>query len=138
MHLSVLISKKIDFIDKVHNMLFSMVEKVHFMKKFSHFILGNALALGLLAGCAIDKDQTSVHGLGAVYQSTVKAQPDGSYYVEAEAAPTAGRQSGADQAVTSQATDFCAQRKQKMTMVNKEFDSHLVVNAVARLTFKCE
>lgn len=115
-----------------------MIERVHSVKKISHLILGNVLALSLLAGCAVDKNETSLHGLGAVYQATVKTLPDGNYYVEAEAAPTAGRQSGADQAVTSQASDFCAQRKQKMTVVNKEFDSHLVVNAVARLTFRCE
>ncbi len=91
----------------------------------------------LLTGCAIDHHSTGSRGLGLTYQSAVKPQPDGSFYVEAEAAPLAGRQGGASAVVTEQATNFCSLRKQQMSAVKKELDSHLLVNGVARLTFKC-
>ena len=101
-------------------------------------LLGSTLSLGLLSGCAVDKEETSRHQLGATYRSAVKTLPNGQYFVEVEAAPLAGRQSGADTVATEKATQHCAQRQQKMTVVNKVFDSHLLVNGVVRLTFKCE
>lgn len=98
----------------------------------------SALALSTLAGCAVDNQSTGSRGAGLTYQSAVKPLADGSFYLEAEAAPLAGRQSGADATVTSQSENFCALKSKKAVMVKKEFDSHLLVNGVVRLTFRCE
>ena len=97
-----------------------------------------ALAFYLLAGCAVDNQQTDVHGAGLSYRSNVRILPDGNNYIEVEAAPLAGRQSGAETIATNQANKFCADHNQKVVVVNKEFDSLLLVNGVVRLTFKCE
>lgn len=101
-------------------------------------LLAGLLALGLLAGCAVEDKQTERLGLGAAYESGVKVLPDGNAFVEVEAAPLAGRQTGADEVATQQATAYCAQRRQKVVVVKKETDSHLLVNGVVRLTFRCE
>lgn len=92
----------------------------------------------LLNGCAVDNQSTATRGIGKTYQSAVKPQPDGSFFIEAEAAPLAGRQSGAVSVVTEQASNFCAQRNKKMVEIQKTTDSHLLINGVARLHFRCE
>ncbi len=90
-----------------------------------------------LSGCAVDNQHTGTRGAGLTYRSAVKPLPDGNFFIEAEAAPLAGRVEGAVAVATEQATNFCALRKQQMSVVKKEVDSHLLVNGVARLTFKC-
>ena len=99
--------------------------------------LGITLTSVFLTGCAVDNHRTSTRGAGLTYQSAIKTVPNGNFYVEAEAAMLAGRQDGALAVTTELATDFCAQRKQQMSIVKKELDTHLFVNGVARLTFKC-
>jgi hypothetical protein len=91
----------------------------------------------LLAGCAVEHDKTGASGLGMTYESTVKTQPDGSYYLEAEAAPLAGREGGAKRVVTSQASEFCAKQNKALNVIDLTEDSHLLVNGVARMTFSC-
>jgi hypothetical protein len=108
------------------------------MRLISHPItLAIALVSAFLTGCAIDHQSTGTRGAGLTYQSAIKSLPDGNFFIEAEAAPLAGRQDGALAVVTEQATNFCALRKQQMSVVKKELDTHLLVNGVARLTFKC-
>lgn len=97
-----------------------------------------ALVTALLSACAVNNQSTGTRGLGLTYQSAIKPMNDGSFFVEAEAAPLAGRQSGADAVVTEQATNFCDHKKQKMVVVKKDFDSNLLVNGVVRLNFRCE
>jgi hypothetical protein len=108
------------------------------MRFSSHPIaLSVTLVCVFMSGCAIDNQRTSTRGAGLTYQSAIKTVPNGNFYVEAEAAMLAGRQDGALAVTTELATDFCAQRKQQMSIVKKELDTHLFVNGVARLTFKC-
>lgn len=97
-----------------------------------------ALVTALLSACAVNNQSTGTRGLGLTYQSAIKPVSDGSFFVEAEAAPLAGRQSGADAVVTEQATNFCELRQKKMTVVKKDFDSNLLVNGVVRLNFRCQ
>lgn len=101
-------------------------------------LLASSLLLGLLAGCAVNSQNTGWRGVGRTYQSAVKPLPDGNYYVEAEAALFAGRQTGADAVATELATDYCTNRKQKMVVIKKDADSNFVVNGVSRLTFSCQ
>jgi predicted outer membrane protein len=101
-------------------------------------LMACTLTLGLLAGCAVDSKNSGWHGAGKTYQSEVKRLPDGNFFVEVEAAPLAGRQSGAQQVATDLANNHCALRQQKMTVVKQEAGSHLLINGVSRLTFKCQ
>jgi predicted outer membrane protein len=108
------------------------------MRLISHPItLAIALVSAFLTGCAVDNQSTGTRGIGFTYQSAVKPLPEGNFFIEAEAAPLAGRQDGALAVATEQASNFCALRKQQMSIVKKELASHLIVNGVARLTFKC-
>lgn len=92
----------------------------------------------VIAGCAVDNQKTSVSGMGLQYESAVKTLPDGTYYVEVEAAPLAGRVSGARETASHTAREYCASRSnKKMTVIEMKEDSHLLVNGVARLKFKC-
>ncbi|AFJ45645.1 hypothetical protein [Shimwellia blattae] len=90
-----------------------------------------------LAGCSVQNDKTDFHGLGLTYQSQVKQLADGNWYTEAEAAPAAGRVSGAVGTVNKTAVDFCRTKNKTMQEVKTDTDSHLLVNGVARLTFRC-
>ena len=92
----------------------------------------------LLAGCAVDHQSTGFRGVGLVYESGIQTLPDGNFFMEVEAAPGAGRQSGASTVVTEKANAFCAQRSQKMVEIKRELDSNKIVNGVARLTFQCK
>ena len=109
------------------------------MTHFSRLgLLACTLSVGMLAGCAVDSKNSGWHGIGKTYQSEVKRLPDGNFFVEVEAAPLAGRQSGASQVATDLANNHCALDQKKMTVVKQEADSHLLVNGVSRLTFKCQ
>jgi hypothetical protein len=104
---------------------------------FPFRFLSALMIFGLLSACAVDNQKTSVNGLGLTYQSTVKPQADGSFYVEAEAAPLAGRTAGAKKVVIDQAVSHCAQTGKKMTVVDLQEGSNMVVNGVSKLRFKC-
>ncbi|WP_075183584.1 hypothetical protein [Pantoea sp. 1.19] len=91
----------------------------------------------LLAGCAVQNDTTRFHGLGLTYQSDVKALGDGQYQVEVEAAPAAGRVSGATGSANQRAANFCYRQNKSMQPLQTTTDTHLLVNGVARLTFRC-
>lgn len=88
-------------------------------------------------GCSVNNDKSDFHGMGLTYQSEVKNLKDGLYYTEVEAAPSAGRVKGATATAIMKASDFCKSQNKLMQEVNKEIDTHLVVNGVARLTFRC-
>lgn len=95
-------------------------------------------ALGLLSACAVDKEKTTLSGIGLAYQSNVKTLPDGAYYVEVEAAPAAGRVAGARGVATNLAYEHCKKMNKKMSIVEMSEDSHLLINGVVKLKFKCE
>ena len=90
-----------------------------------------------LSGCAVQNDKTKFQGLGLTYQSDVKKLNNGDYLTEVEAAPAAGRIQGAIGTATKKASDFCRVQNKSMSEVKTEIDTHLLVNGVARLTFKC-
>lgn len=91
----------------------------------------------LLSGCAVQNDKTQFQGLGLTYQSDVKKLGNGDYLTEVEAAPAAGRIKGAIGTATKKASDFCKVQNKSMREVKTDIDTHLLVNGVARLTFKC-
>jgi hypothetical protein len=101
-------------------------------------LLACTLTIGMLAGCAVDSKNSGWRGIGKTYQSEVKRLPDGHFYVEVEAAPTAGGKSGASEVASELAKNHCSLSQQKMTVVKQEADSHLLINGVSRLTFKCQ
>ncbi|MCD2165564.1 hypothetical protein [Comamonas koreensis] len=109
------------------------------MKSFINAtFLSSVFIIGSLTGCAVENRSTGSSGIGRTYMSDIKTLANGNFYVEAEAAPLAGRQGGALRVTTERATDFCSQQYKKMIVVHEEADSHLLVNGVSRLTFVCQ
>jgi hypothetical protein len=106
------------------------------IKKSYIFLMVISSAL-FLSGCAVEHDDTGFSGLGFTYKSNVKQQSDGSYFVEAEAALAAGRITGAKGVVNDQATKFCAAQNKTVNVIDMQEDSHLLINGVVRMTFKC-
>ncbi|MFO6299959.1 hypothetical protein [Rahnella selenatireducens] len=101
-------------------------------------IITTTILIGsLLSGCAVQNDKTQFQGLGLIYQSDVKKLENGDYLTEVEAAPAAGRIQGAIGTATKKASDLCRVQNKSMKEVKTEIDTHLLVNGVARLTFKC-
>ena len=94
-------------------------------------------SIAFLSGCAVENDKTSIQGLGLTYQSDVKKLDDGNYFIEVEAAPTAGRISGASAQAIKNAVDYCSAQNKMMQKIKEELDSHLLINGVAHLTFRC-
>lgn len=91
----------------------------------------------VLSGCSVQNDKTQFQGLGLTYQSDIKPLKNGDYFTEVEAAPAAGRIQGAVGTATKKASDFCRVQDKSMKEVKTEIDTHLLVNGVARLTFRC-
>ncbi|MCU6173000.1 hypothetical protein [Citrobacter cronae] len=89
------------------------------------------------SGCAVKNDTTSINGLGVTYQSDVKKLENGNYLTEVEVAPTAGRTSTAIARVTKIAVDYCNAQNKTMQEEKKVTGSHLLINGVARLVFRC-
>ncbi len=101
-------------------------------------IIAATILIGtFLNGCAVQNDKTQFQGLGLTYQSDVKKLDNGDYLTEVEAAPAAGRIQGAIGTATKKASDFCRVQNKSMREVKTDIDTHLLVNGVARLTFKC-
>lgn len=96
------------------------------------------LAVLWLEGCAVNHEKAQFAGLGLTYQSAIQEQADGTFFVEVEAAPAAGRVTGARGMVTNLAIDHCKKMDKSMSTVSLTEDSNLLVNGVARLKFKCE
>ncbi len=90
-----------------------------------------------LSGCAVQNDKTQFHGVGLTYQSNVKKLDNGDYYTEVEAAPGAGRIPGAIGTASKKAADFCRVQNKSVREVKTDIDTHMLLNGVARLTFKC-
>lgn len=100
------------------------------------FIVG-LVSVSILSGCAVKNDKTDFHGFGLTYSSNVKKISDGNYITEVEAAPMAGRVSGATGSAIENAVEFCKAQDKATRVVKTETDSHLLVNGVARLIFRC-
>lgn len=104
------------------------------MKNF--IILSTFLTIAL-TGCAVQQDKTQFNGLGLTYSSNVTQDKDGNYVSAVEAAPSAGRKNGAEGAALKNAVNYCQAQNKNLNVVNKEISSHLAVNGVAKVTFKC-
>jgi hypothetical protein len=91
----------------------------------------------VLSGCAIDHDRTDV-GFGLAYHSDVKRNDDGSWQAAVETSLMRGRIGGAKALATEDAVNKCRSENKAMKVVKDETDSHLWLNGVARLTFRCE
>lgn len=102
-----------------------------------NFIILSALLTIALTGCAVQKDKTQFNGLGLTYNSDVTQDQNGNYVAAVEAAPDAGRKKGAEGAALKKAVDYCLAQNKNLNVVNKEISSHLGVNGVAKVTFKC-
>lgn len=103
----------------------------------SSIIAVTVIISALLSGCAVQNDKTQFNGLGLSYQSEVKKLDNGDFMVEVETAPAAGRVNGSIGTASKKASDFCNAKNKAMKEVKTEVDTHLLVNGVARLTFKC-
>lgn len=104
------------------------------MKKI--IVLATLLTTALV-GCAVQQDKTQINGLGLTYNSDIIQDKDGNYVSSVEAAPAAGRKSGAEGAAIKNATEYCKAQNKNLNIVNKEISSHLLANGVAKLTFQC-
>ncbi|CAH0273146.1 lipoprotein [bacteria symbiont BFo1 of Frankliniella occidentalis] len=101
-------------------------------------IIATTVLIGsFLTGCSVQNDKTQFQGLGLTYQSDIKKLDNGDYLTEVEAAPAAGRIQGAVGTANKKASDFCRVQNKSMKEVKTDIDTHLLVNGVARLTFKC-
>lgn len=101
-------------------------------------IIATTILIGsFLTGCSVQNDKTQFQGLGLTYQSDIKKLDNGDYLTEVEAAPAAGRIQGAVNTANKKASDFCRVQNKSMKEVKTDIDTHLLVNGVARLTFKC-
>lgn len=90
----------------------------------------------ILSGCAVDHDRTDI-GFGLAYHSDIKKTEDGSWQAAVEASLLRGRIGGAKALVTQDAVNKCLSENKSMKIIKDETDSHLWVNGVARLTFRC-
>ncbi|MBQ4852594.1 hypothetical protein J8L98_11950 [Pseudoalteromonas sp. MMG013] len=100
-------------------------------------VLSLIAVLLMSTGCAVQHDKTEFGAIGLSYHSDIVENTDGSYYAEVEAALTRGRIGGAEGIVTKSAVEKCASLGKAMKVVKKETESHLLINGVARLTFRC-
>ncbi|EUM16599.1 hypothetical protein L465_00413 [Enterobacter sp. BIDMC 29] len=99
-------------------------------------IISNLVLIFLSSGCAVENDRTDV-GVGLAYHSNISKNTDGTYTAAVEASPLRGRISGAQALVTQDAVEKCHTLNKGMKVVKDETESHLLINGVARLTFKC-
>ncbi|KAB7671907.1 hypothetical protein [Plesiomonas shigelloides] len=107
------------------------------MKKNTLKILAVAVTTLSLSACAVKNDHSQFHGLGLTYHSNIEHNSDGSYIAAVEAAPAAGRKSGAIAYATTNAYEFCKEKGKNLNVISKETDSNFLVNGVAKLKFEC-
>ncbi|KWN68693.1 hypothetical protein WM23_04715 [Burkholderia ubonensis] len=98
-------------------------------------MLGMLIMVG--AGCAVDVARTDV-GAGLAYHADVKQNDDGTYAAAVEASLFRGRIEGARSLATKDAQEKCQSMGKQVNVVNEETGSNLLVNGVAKLTFRCE
>ncbi|MFW2035261.1 hypothetical protein [Acinetobacter junii] len=91
----------------------------------------------VFTGCAVKNDRTQIEGLGLTYNSNITKDGNGHYVATVEAAPLAGRKEGAENYAIKNANEYCANQNKSMHIVNNQTKSHLIINGVAKLTFKC-
>lgn len=93
-------------------------------------------AASILSGCAVENDRTDV-GAGLAYHSDIKPAGDGTWQAAVEASLLRGRIGGAKSLVIQDAVDKCHSEGKAMKVIRDETESHLLINGVARLTFRC-
>lgn len=102
----------------------------------SKFIIVTLATLLISAGCAVQNDKTGFKGLGLTFSTNIQELENGDYVAAVEAAPLAGRKSGAEGYALVNATKFCDEKNQSVKVLKKDLSSHFQ-NGVARITFKC-
>lgn len=95
------------------------------------------LASPLITGCAVPNDKTEFRGAGLTYNADISTDRNGNYVAAVEAAPLAGRKGGAEAYALQNANKHCNNQNKTVQVIKNETKSHLLVNGVARLTFKC-
>lgn len=90
----------------------------------------------LFTGCAVTNDHTKWKGVGLTFSANIQDLGDGNYLAAVEAAPGAGRKSGAEGYALVNATKFCAEQDKTAKVIDTKLSSHLQ-NGVAKITFKC-
>lgn len=105
------------------------------MKKIIALVAG-LTALAVLSGCAVTNDYTKFKGIGLTFNSHIQDLGDGKYLAAVEAAPAAGRKSGAQGYALVNATKFCDEHDKSVKVLDTKLSSHLQ-NGVAHLTFSC-
>lgn len=96
-----------------------------------------ALIALTLSACSVKNDKTQINGIGLTYQTDVTVNKNGDYSVDVEAAPGAGRISGAEGASIKIAAEYCQAKNKAVKLLKNETDSHMLINGVSRLTFRC-
>lgn len=104
------------------------------MKKIITFV--SLSVLTVLSGCAVSNDYTKFRGVGLTFNSHIQDLGDGKYLAAVEAAPAAGRKSGAQGYALVNATKFCDEHDKSVKVLETKLSSHLQ-NGVAYLTFSC-
>lgn len=90
-----------------------------------------------LTGCAVSNDKTKFRGAGLTYNADISTDKNGNYVAAVEAAPLAGRKGGAEAYALQNTNKHCNHQNKTVQVIKNETKSHLLVNGVARLTFKC-
>ena len=92
--------------------------------------------LFLITGCAVQNDHTAFRGIGLTFNANIQKLEDGNYVAAVEAAPAAGRKTGAEGYALLNATKFCKEQDKNVKVIDTKLSSHLQ-NGVARITFTC-
>ncbi|UNH37694.1 hypothetical protein [Moellerella wisconsensis] len=106
------------------------------MKKTLPLIFICTAALSLSA-CAVKNDSTEFKGIGFTYNSDIEKTPDGNYVASVEAAPGAGRASGAVAYATTNASNYCQKQNKALKVLSDETSSNYLINGVAKVKFNC-
>ncbi|WOE33219.1 MULTISPECIES: hypothetical protein [unclassified Acinetobacter] len=99
-------------------------------------IVCTLFALTTLTGCAVTNDYTQWRGIGLTFNSNIQDLGHGRYMAAVEAAPAAGRKSGAEGYALINATKFCSEQDKAVKILDTRLSSHLQ-NGVAHMTFEC-
>lgn len=106
------------------------------MKKIFPIALTCIAALSLSA-CAVKNDSTEFKGIGFTYNSNIEKTEDGYYIASVEAAPGAGRASGAVAYATTNASNYCLKQDKALKVLGDEKSSNYLINGVAKVKFNC-
>lgn len=90
-----------------------------------------------LSACAVKNESTEFKGIGFTYNSDINKTPDGYYVASVEAAPGAGRTSGAIAYATTNASKYCQKQDKALKILSDETSSNYLINGVAKVKFNC-